>query len=590
MLLLFLLWIAGSQCFGLVDTANLNRLWNRYRESATDSLKILHLSDIAFYYYDGLGDPEIADSLSSLAIRIAEKSYRPDLLLLAYNLYLESNDLSVFQKKAKELAGKAGRLCIAVNNPGMEWRTCKNTAAVHLAGYAYDQALTSGYRELSIAGILENDTLRAESYLDIGRSLQGKNQMIEAFRNYLNATFIAEKMNDPELLIKCYSRLSRFYNDNKVFDKAIEYKLLQTELIKSTGPVDSVALMWSLFDLQNIDFYSNYNRINEVISQEILEFAYRHKLDRLKDYIFTLYRTHLIEADQIGQLYQLYHERYPGELSETFQENPSLYYRLMALFNEYKDRPDSAYYYFNKAEQLVRNDPNKILQSRFYDRFGQFLVRQGKYKDAIGKFTRSFDLAKEASFLDYMLSASRNLEVLSARTGNFKMAYSFAVQNRVLADSIGNLAKKDQLIILEIAHETRQRELAAEREQQKILRRHNIQYTAIPVIIVAVFIILLMFGSFRVPEWSIRVMGFFSFIFLFEFIVLIADHKILEITHGEPWKILLIKIFLIALLLPFHEWLEKKVIEYLLAHKLIDFSKFYPGRILRRPAGKTEKK
>jgi hypothetical protein len=85
-------------------------------------------------------------------------------------------------------------------------------------------------------------------------------------------------------------------------------------------------------------------------------------------------------------------------------------------------------------------------------------------------------------------------------------------------------------------------------------------------------------------------MGFFSFIFLFEFIVLIADHKILEITHGEPWKILLIKIFLIALLLPFHEWLEKKVIEYLLAHKLIDFSKFYPGRILRRPAGKTEKK
>jgi hypothetical protein len=90
-----------------------------------------------------------------------------------------------------------------------------------------------------------------------------------------------------------------------------------------------------------------------------------------------------------------------------------------------------------------------------------------------------------------------------------------------------------------------------------------------------------MIGSFRVPEWSIRALGFFSFIFLFEFIVLIADHKIIALTEGEPWKILLIKIVLIAILLPLHEYLEKKLISYLLSHKLIDMSKLSMRRTIQ---------
>jgi hypothetical protein len=55
---------------------------------------------------------------------------------------------------------------------------------------------------------------------------------------------------------------------------------------------------------------------------------------------------------------------------------------------------------------------------------------------------------------------------------------------------------------------------------------------------------------------------------------MIADHKINDMTGGEPWKVLLIKIILIGMLLPFHQWLEHKMIEYLLSHRLIDISKF----------------
>jgi len=77
-----------------------------------------------------------------------------------------------------------------------------------------------------------------------------------------------------------------------------------------------------------------------------------------------------------------------------------------------------------------------------------------------------------------------------------------------------------------------------------------------------------------VPSWLIRVLGFFSFILFFEFIIMIADHKIYHITNNEPWKILLIKIGLIAFLLPFHHWIEKKVTQYLINNKILKMPRF----------------
>jgi hypothetical protein len=64
------------------------------------------------------------------------------------------------------------------------------------------------------------------------------------------------------------------------------------------------------------------------------------------------------------------------------------------------------------------------------------------------------------------------------------------------------------------------------------------------------------------------VLGFFSFIFFFEFIILIADQQIHHATHGEPWKILAIKVVLIAILLPLHHLIEKKVVSLITEQRM----------------------
>lgn len=82
-----------------------------------------------------------------------------------------------------------------------------------------------------------------------------------------------------------------------------------------------------------------------------------------------------------------------------------------------------------------------------------------------------------------------------------------------------------------------------------------------------------MAGAFSVSKATIRILGFFAFIFLFEFIILLADNQIHDWTHGEPWKVLAIKIVLIAILLPLHHWLEEKVIHYLSTKEVLKIRK-----------------
>ncbi len=556
-----------------------------------DSLKVQKLFRMAFLQFDEFDNIGLADSLSEVAIRIAEAGHRPELILFAYEKYLESNDLDKNYQKALNFALKAEQIASILNMPNADYIASKNIAEVYLAGYQYDKALEYSYKSLSMASIAENAHYKTESYLNIGRSLEGKNQKIEAFRNFISASTLAEKELNTGLMLKSYDRLSGFYNYNKFFTKATRYKLKQRELVLKQKPVDSVALMWIEYDLQVIDINSDNNRLNEANFKSVLDFARRNNHRRLFNYEVALYRTHLIEAEKIGLLKELYQTQLPGELDRLVLENPGLFYRLKALFCELDHQPDSSMLYYKKAEQIMVANPNIILKSKFYFRFGEFLQRHGYADLAVERIKQSYDLASQVSYFDYMSIASGKLESLFAESKNFPEAYKYALLNKVLADSMNSNSKKDQLLMMEIDHETRQRERVAEQEHDEKLRRYSLQYTAITIGILTVFVILIMLGSLKVPEWIIRMLGFFSFIFLFEFIILLADNKIHDVTHGEPWKILIIKIFLIAILLPLHHGIEKRVITYLLNHKLLNLSDFsLVTNFWRKMRNKTKEK
>jgi hypothetical protein len=79
---------------------------------------------------------------------------------------------------------------------------------------------------------------------------------------------------------------------------------------------------------------------------------------------------------------------------------------------------------------------------------------------------------------------------------------------------------------------------------------------------------LLTLGFFNPPKWLIRGLTFVSFIFIFEFIILLLDSRIHHWAHGAPLPVLGIKVLIACLLVPLHHITEKKVTHFLQSKKL----------------------
>ncbi len=112
-------------------------------------------------------------------------------------------------------------------------------------------------------------------------------------------------------------------------------------------------------------------------------------------------------------------------------------------------------------------------------------------------------------------------------------------------------------------------EIIAEKKAAEKKRKHNMQYAIIIVAIMSSFLILILVSSMKVPEWLIDLLGFFSILFLFEFITILLDHEIHHLTHGEPLKIFICKIAILTLLFPLHHFIESSVTDYMKKNKLI---------------------
>ncbi len=183
---------------------------------------------------------------------------------------------------------------------------------------------------------------------------------------------------------------------------------------------------------------------------------------------------------------------------------------------------------------------------------------------------------------------ARVMDSTYQKLGDFKNAYSYNRQYHAYTDSLQMLATEKDLMLLEVADEAKRREREEQKAEEQMHARHNIQYMGITAAIASVFIVLVMLGIFRVSTGTIKALGFFAFIFLFEFMILLADNQIHHWTHGEPWKVMLIKIALISLLLPLHHYLEEKVIHYLTSHHMLEHKESLLSKLRRERVNEGE--
>ena len=524
------------------------------------------LSQLATFYIEWEADAVAADSLLTHGIELAEITYNNTLLLNAYANYLIVIDDYTYSKKVEQIINKLTDLAPQISEIHDVWK-CKYALAKgyqlifnneKAKDYAY-QALTSAIQINDIKNIIA-------THLVLGDVQQKMNNNVEAIRNYLDALTIAEAEEDAELRMDCYDRLSNFYNLIKAYDKSIQYKLKELNLAETESSPDSIRIMTLKFDLEVIAF--NNRTVNEKQLYKILEFADKHHVEKLKKFGLVAFRNHLIKQNDLAQLFNLFNNEFPAELQRIKAEDTTMYYRLSALFKEHKGDLDSAQIYFGWAATRINATNDKLRKSSFYMRYGDFFERNNLKQEAIAQYRSAYLLASSLPYYEFMLEASDKLESIYVELKDYENAYRYGSINGNISDSLSNLLKKEELQLLEIENEEVLREQYAIKEKEETKRRNNIQYTAITILIATAFLLLLILGGFNVHPSLIRMVGFICFIFFFEFLILLFDTWIHHLTHGEPWKILAIKILLMIGLVPLHHFIEKKVTHYLISNKI----------------------
>jgi len=512
-----------------------------------------------------------SDSLAFVGLAVAEASRERALLVQAYlkdgYRYLLNTAKKSNVEGARSRAQKALSISQIEKNSELIVQCDILLARTYRINGEISKAIQFNSDAIGLLNEIHNDSLSVYAYNSLGLSLVNKNDMVNAFKAYLGALTVAEKSMKPGLLILCYERLMDFYQSLNNFEKAKDYafKILQ---LNAKTKNKSLAM-------------HDYHRIAGVYAAaKELEMS-KYYYDKSAHLADSLHNADYKIEVKLGLINMYINNNHFKDGYEMIRQSPEIFAYIKNAGMGYEiDKAngyvqmmlghyDSSIFYYKRAEPFYLTSATPFQKFFFYAQFSMLFKTMKQWDKAIDYQLKAKQAIEATSNIELLSKSVHTLDSLYLQKKDFTTAYHYFSQYETLRDSLQKLSKEKDLQSLEIDNENKRKERAQLQADEELRRRHNLQYMAITVAIGAIFILLVALGLFKVSPNVVKAIGFFAFIFLFEFIILIADNQIHHLTHGEPWKVLLIKIALVAMLLPLHHWLEEKVIHYLIEKRLV---------------------
>ena len=515
-------------------------------------------------------DPNEAEQYGQQMIEIAEESRGRELMVKAYLLngtrcsyWAGTQDNTAraleFFKKGENLAkeNKLGKYVVSafIRQSDMYLRLPDNEKAAQYANLATSKMAS-----------LDNDSLNVLVLLCEGDASVGLNSKIEGLRFFLNGLRLAEKIKNDKLMRSAYIKLSNLYASIEDYDKSIDYYTLAYNKLNDITSTKTAYIRVNDFNkLGNL--YAAKKNYDLAIKyyERSLKVADSLKFTSLKmpAYI-SLLNVYLMMKEPEKSMAFMQSEKGNAlrEYLKNFGMAPVMDQGYGIIYSE-MGMLDSAGKYFAKSEPFYAASNNMIMKMSNDMQTASFYKRKGEYKKAIERMLNVKQIAEQNGQLEVAREANKQLDTLYQNIGDYKSASRYSSDYYMFKDSLQQINKANELAQVEAQDEQERQKQADELAAEKKRQRNNIQYLAITIGIATLFLLMVIFGMFRVSAGTIKMLGFFAFLMFFEFIFLIFKKNIYSITHGEPWMDLLFMIGLAAILLPLHHWLEHKVLHYL---------------------------
>lgn len=227
----------------------------------------------------------------------------------------------------------------------------------------------------------------------------------------------------------------------------------------------------------------------------------------------------------------------------------------LAELNMALNRPDTAISLASKARQYFTevNDRLGLLWS--YQLLGKLMS-----KNSPGE-ARQFYLSA-LNLNPNSLEAKQGLSSLYAAEGDFKKAYQFQKDyaDSYQASKEASSETETRQMAADYEYQLREKERAreSEREASRINRRNNLQFISISIGVLSVFALLVAFRQ-KVSVKFLNALVFLAFLFLFEFLFVLADPTVSRLSQGQPYIQLFTNAVLALSILPVQQLMESRI-------------------------------
>ncbi len=536
----------------------------KINEATNDAKKIIALGELAEYYSVFKLDSK-ADSILQKAFFIAEISSDKDLVL---QILFDNNITNIHAWNSKETFERSNKFI----QRGLEFAQELNrqdyiaVGHIRLAGlyrkrYQYDEAVQEATRAFTALENVKADSLRCVLYIELGDIYVAKADAVQAYKFYNNAFEIAYKKKNTPLQSETYHRFFELYRSLGNEDMGKKYLLQSLEL--NTNHHYTLGLFKDYLDLARITNDKSHIDKAASLANDLNSDRYKLAAKRL------LYYWYMVEGKNSAVTFNFLYSN-PDLVQFFTNPGPANFHWQVGNIYRYSGAYDSAIHYYRMAdtEHLAKYDI--AIKLAIYNAMAGTYLQNKDSSNAKEYYIKTFALSRQINQLDSLPALCDKLAALYAKDLDFRIAYYYAGQ----ADSANKIlqlnAAKDKVVLLQVDRENKKRGSDLTEATQKKARKNYLQIMAITLMITIIFACMLFIGMFAVSKTTIRMLGYFAFICLFEFIILLLDHPIIVISHGEPLKIWVIKIILIALLVPFQHFLEHGLIRFLQSRKLLE--------------------
>jgi tetratricopeptide (TPR) repeat protein len=564
LLSLFFFTAATAQFKQKADSLNL-----LVTKAVSDSDKVVALGNLAEFYYAYELDRK-GDSILQAQLTIAEISDNKNLLLIVLFGNVVTNIASTknFRSwRSNETLNRA----ITFIQKGLEY--AKETRREDYTALSYIR-LAELYRSM---GLLErayyhasvafttamgakNDSVKIAAAIELGYVYLARGESLLAYKAFTNAYDDAININNYTLqseVFHCYAALYKTLKNNQQVKENLYRSIeLNRQHHYAEGLIKDYIELGRFTDER---FY-----IDKAIflADSIRNEKYIIQAKRL---LYGYYAFVVANSDSTLQ----YINRNEDLKQVYFLGDSSKYFSVMGSIYHFANKCDTAIYYMKLAEPGFQKNFAITSLQNLYGQLADCYDKANQPQEAIMYYQKAAALNTELKDAGTAVNYNNSLSNLYEKIGKYREAFMYSRRAVALKDSLQKLSDQREIALMEVNNEKKEHEARLEKMAKEKLIKTNLQYMAITILISLVFLAMILMGMFPVSKFTNKILGYFAFISLFEFVILLLDTFLHKWAHGEPLWIWVFKIFIVAILAPFHHYLEKAMKKFIESRRLI---------------------